>query len=226
MKLNTCLIVFAKEPQKGRVKTRLAEHLGEDKSLSLYKALLKDTLNLVRRVKADKKILVYESFCEEPKFLRNIAGDFSFYSQEGNDLGERMHNALVYTKKLGALKSVIVGSDSPTLPPLFIEEAFNKLDKFDIVIGPTNDGGYYLVGLKDPCIELFRDVVWSSDTVLDTTVSNAQRLGKSIDILNSWYDIDTIDDFESLRQNVLKYDNDTASYTRDFFDGIEKYLCP
>jgi rSAM/selenodomain-associated transferase 1 len=219
LKLDTCLIIFAKEPQKGRVKTRLAEHLGDDKSLALYKALLKDTLNLVRRVEVDKKILAYESFHEDPKFLRNIAGDFSFYNQEGHDLGERMHNAFGRTKKLGALKSIIVGSDAPTLPPSFIKEAFNKLDKFDIVIGPTNDGGYYLVGLKDPCIELFQDVVWSSDTVLDTTVSNAERLGKSIDILNSWYDIDTIDDFESLRQNVLKYNNDIASHTRDFFES-------
>ena len=146
-----CLVVFAKEPRLGRVKTRLRDVLTNRQCLGLYKAFLKDTKAMIDRVDCPLKILAYDSFHREPRYLKEIFSKFIFYQQKGKDLGERMHKAFQCAQKLGAEKTVLIGSDVPELPPQYIQEAFIELNKNDFVLGPSEDGGYYLIGLKIPC---------------------------------------------------------------------------
>ncbi len=213
-----CLIIFAKEPIRGRVKTRLAKTLGEESILSLYKAFIKDTLLIAKSVKAEKKILAYESFGGAPEYLNEISEGFSLYEQKGCDLGERMSNAFDYAQKLGSSSTVIIGSDSPTLPAHFIEEAFEKLGKANVVFGPSNDGGYYLIGVAGCCDGLFEDVVWSSEDVLKKTFHNAEYMEKTVSFLKSWYDIDVIDDLKVLKEDICAKESNGALFTKKALD--------
>jgi len=178
--MNDCLIVFAKEPKGGEVKTRLQSDLSQDTCVKLYKAFLKDTFKLVRAIQCFDMVLAYESSVPEPRYLKTIARDFIFYKQKGRDLGEKMHDAFKYAKGLNYEKVIIIGSDSPNLPALYIKDAFKRLDENDIVLGPSHDGGYYLIGLKEPCLEIFKRVQWSSKTTREDTVKNARRLEKKL----------------------------------------------
>jgi rSAM/selenodomain-associated transferase 1 len=137
------LIIFAKEPKKGRVKTRLAAHLSQRGSLALYKELLMNTVELARRIKCTKRIMAYDSNDNDTSFLKKIASDFEFYKQKGENLGSRMFDAF---KSILAdnTEAVIIGSDSPNLPKSYIDKAFDELSKHDLVLGPAFDGGYYL----------------------------------------------------------------------------------
>ena len=213
--MNDCLIVFAKEPEIGRGKVRLSDELSQDQCLALYKAFLKDTLRLAETLECNIKMLAYDITAGAPGYLKRIDGNFILYRQEGNDLGQRMHNAFKFSSKVNSRQTVIIGSDSPNLPADYLKEAFWRLDTFDIVLGPCYDGGYYLVGLNTSCLEIFQDVKWSSESVFENTVENAVSLGKKIAILPEWYDIDDLDGLERLKQD-LKKDNNTAVWTRKF----------
>jgi len=191
--MKNCLIVFAKEPLKGRVKTRLGEHYTEEECVDLYKSFLHFTIELTHKITCDKKILAYDSE-GEPDFLRQIAAGFEFYEQKGAKLGEKMYNAIEYAYRSGASNVIIIGSDSPTLPSDFVDKAFAALDLYDVVIGPCRDGGYYLIGMKEPCPGIFEGIKWSTETVLRDTLLNVKRLDKKYMILEEWYDIDKPED--------------------------------
>lgn len=193
------LIVFAKEPQKGKVKTRLLGHLSEVGCLKLYKELLVNTLGRVRKVKCSRKVLAYDSGNKKPVYLKKVASGFEFYKQEGADLGERMFDVFKTYTAAPSAGVVIIGSDSPCLPLAYINKAFAELSKKDLVLGPAYDGGYYLIGLKEPCRNLFKGVKWSRGSVFTQTLQRARRLSKSTAILRPWYDIDTPQDLKYLK---------------------------
>lgn len=192
------LIIFAKEPKKGAVKTRLLEAFSEEKCLLLYKEFLRNTVDLARNIKCSQRIIAYDSGNQMPLFLKKIAGEFEFYQQEGSDLGEKMFNAF---KSFSAknIKTVIIGSDSPYLPRVYLNKAFDELDKNDLVLGPAYDGGYYLIGLKRPCKKIFQNIKWSSRGVFKATLKKAKRLKKRAAVLDFWYDIDTPEDLKYLK---------------------------
>ncbi|MFC1708929.1 TIGR04282 family arsenosugar biosynthesis glycosyltransferase [Candidatus Omnitrophota bacterium] len=213
--MKRCLIIFAKEPQKGKVKTRLKSCLSDTQCLNLYKAFLKDTFDLAKSIKCDLKVLAYDLGCSSPYYLKKAGRSFQLYEQQGRSLGQKMHNAFKSIKG-GDFKLVIIGSDSPTLPAIFIEDAFKRLDNNDLVLGPTFDGGYYLVGLKKPCLAIFKGIKWSSSYVLDGTLRNARKLGKKISILKSWYDIDEPRDMAYLKKDLKDKKKNIAQWTRRF----------
>lgn len=213
--MNNCLIIFAKEPKKGRVKTRLRGYLSETQCVALYKALLKDTFELVKPLEHIAKVLAYDSSTDEPGYLKELGKGFIFYRQEGKDLGRRLHNAIKFSGKMHSDKTVIIGSDSPNLPITYVKEAFRRLEKNDIVLGPSADGGFYLLGIKDPCFEIFKDIQWGSGSVLEDTVKNAGMLDKKIAILKKWYDIDDAAGLIRLRKD-LKKEKKAAPWTRKF----------
>lgn len=202
------LILFAKEPQRGKVKTRLKGYLSSSGHLNLYKAFLKDEVELIKKIKSEDRILAFDSFGGNPAYLKKIADGFLFHRQKGANLGEKMHDAFSFAFKNGASKMIIIGSDSPNLPGSHIKEAFDKLEKNDLVLGPAYDGGFYLIGLKKPCLEIFRGVKWSTNTVFEHTLRNASTLGKKTAILDKWYDIDEPADlmrlYNDLRKNKSK----------------------
>ncbi len=216
--MRRCLIIFAREPLMGTVKTRLQGRLSKAGCLKLYKAFLKDTLNIAARLECEERFLAYEAANKAPEHLRRIAPFFKFFKQKGKDLGERMHNAFlcVHASNKPA-QMVIIGSDAPSLPAEFIAEAFLKLGGADLILGPARDGGYYLIGLKRPCASIFKGIKWSSGKVFEQTVKNAARLKKKTAFLKTWYDVDSACDLDYLTGALNNQDNKgVCQWTRKF----------
>lgn len=214
--MRNCLIIFAKEPQKGKVKTRLKDYLSQEQCLNLYKAFLKDVIDLAKKIKCSEKLVAYDSK-SNPEYLRKIARPFKFYKQCGRNLGYRMHNAFKFASEDGGCRMVVMGSDSPNLPISFIEGALKKLDRNDVVLGPSLDGGYYLIGMKKPCLGLFQGIKWSSDKVLDETIKKSRQLKKKIAILPRWYDVDESKSLNRLIHDLKKAkDKNIAKWTKKF----------
>jgi uncharacterized protein len=196
-------IVFAKMPAAGRVKTRLTPPLPPDEAAALYEACLRDVVALCARERARVELWYHgagnaaEYFSEEFPHITQSA-------QRDGHLGEKMHDAFARSFADGAQRVFIVGSDVPTLPEATLNAALQDLREAEMVIGPTLDGGYYLIGLTVdawPRAEtLFADVAWSTDVVYRTTIERAADAKLDLRVLPGWYDVDTIDD---LRQALL-----------------------
>jgi hypothetical protein len=233
------LIIFAKEPAKGKVKTRLKTCLSDEGCVNLYKAFLKDTICLAKTVECENKIIAFDAGPKSPQYLKKTAHSFRFYKQQGKNLGERMHQAFRFAVQHNATQAVIIGTDSPTLPAHFITQAFRKLCRNDLVLGPSFDGGYYLIGLKKPCAGLFKGIKWSQSNVLEKTVKNARTLQKKVAFLEKWYDVDRSKNLIYLMHDLKNKSNKfVAKWTRRFLkestksfftqihtDAGEEYLC-
>jgi len=196
------VMVFTRNPELGKVKTRLAKTIGEQSALNIYKFLLNHTETVIRNIDCDKAI--YYSV----KVRDNDIWDDSIYSkhlQQGKDLGERMHKAFQDAFSEGYKKVVIVGSDLYDLQPEHIEVAFQKLNSHDVVIGPAEDGGYYLLGMKTIHSQVFTTKEWGTSTVFENTINDLQN--ESVFLLEELNDIDVYDDImdiEELKQLIVK----------------------
>ena len=155
-------------------------------------------------MKLDMKILSFEADNRNPQYLTKIAPDFRFYKQEGRNLGIRMHNVFKFAAQNGSGKTIIIGSDSPNLPPSYVEKAFKLLTRSDAVLGPSSDGGYYLIGLKTPCLKIFEGIKWSAYGVFAETLKRLKEYGKKAAILKRWYDVDVPDDLDRLKRDLQK----------------------
>jgi rSAM/selenodomain-associated transferase 1 len=140
---------------------------------------------------------------------------FRLIMQEGADLGGRLAHALNYHLELGYQRVVIMNSDGPTLPLAYLENAFSGLDNADITLGPGHDGGYYLIGLKQPHPELFQGIAWSTNQVIPQTLDICHRRGLTVHQLPEWYDVDVAADLERLSHD-LAVDPSAASHTWTF----------
>lgn len=169
--MNQALIIFIKNPELGKVKTRLAATVGDEKALLIYMELLKHTQQIACAVEANR-LLFYSKFMDTNDNWDNQA--FQKQLQQGSDLGERMQaafeQALVQHEK-----AVIIGSDCAALTPAIIENAFQALDTHDFVVGPAEDGGYYLLGMKQVEPTLFQKMEWSTDQVLPETLKRMEQ---------------------------------------------------
>lgn len=207
------LIVVAKEPAAGQTKTRLCPPLGPQQAADLYACFLHDVLATVRRVPEVRRVIAYTPEAAAPYF-RALAPDFALTPQRGADLGERLDALLSAALAAGAAKAVVMGSDSPTLPADYVKQAFAMLDTHDVVLGPTDDGGYYLIGLRRPQPRLLRDVTMSTPSVLRDTLAIAEELGLRVALLPGWYDIDTVEDLARLRADLAEAPAEIAAHTR------------
>jgi rSAM/selenodomain-associated transferase 1 len=188
------LIVFVKAPRPGAVKTRLAAALGAEDAAALYRAIAGEEIR--RTAPRDRE---YERvFCFAPPDARDeIAGWLpgeTLRSQEGADLGARMASAFADAFAAGARRAAIVGTDVPACGREHVTEAFRALDDHDLVLGPTHDGGYYLIALDRPRPPLFRSIPWSTASVLPATAERAGVLGLSVRMLEPLRDVDTLAD--------------------------------
>lgn len=196
------VMVFTRNPELGKVKTRLAKTIGEQSALNIYNFLLNHTETVIRNIDCDKAI--YYSV----KVRDNDIWDPFLYSkhlQQGKDLGKRMYNAFLDTFSEGYKKVVIVGSDLFDLQPKHIEIAFRKLDSYEVVIGPSEDGGYYLLGMKTIHSQVFTTKEWGTSTVFENTINDLQN--ESVFLLEELNDIDVYDDImdiEELKQLIVK----------------------
>lgn len=186
------LLIFTRNPEYGKVKTRIAKEIGEEKALNIYKFLLNKTLSATKNLD-----IVKEVFYSEEIIKNDIWPEKSFRKslQKGKDLGERMENAFKGRFLDGFEKIIIIGSDLYDLEKADLEQAFQKLDKSDFVLGPAKDGGYYLLGMKSLSPQVFRRKSWGTSTVLRETLEDLK--GQKIAFLEERNDIDTFDDIKS-----------------------------
>ena len=193
--------VFAKFWAPGQVKTRLARDLGPATAAEIYRASLETTLARLRGA-ADCGVLCYSPPERHAEFAA-IAGDWwQCEPQSEGDLGARM--AAYFEKAFAAdmRRVVLIGSDSPTLPLSHLHAAFAALSTHGAVLGKATDGGYYLIGLADPCPEIFTDIAWSTPEVWQQTTSRLDQLGTSWQALDTWSDFDDLDSLHALRSEL------------------------
>jgi uncharacterized protein len=200
--LDNHLIVFIKNPQEGKVKTRIAQTLGHHTALSIYLRLLDIVHEVVLMTEAERHIF-YSDFLGEGDQWTNDT--FHKHVQTGADLGERMKNAfkMVFDRVSGneSKKLVIIGSDCPYLSSSLIGDAFKSLDDADFVVGPTFDGGYYLLGMNIFTPSIFDDIDWSTEHVCDQTLEKINSRGSTFRLLPTLHDIDTEGDWIRYTEN-------------------------
>jgi rSAM/selenodomain-associated transferase 1 len=216
--MNRALIIVSKKPAPGQTKTRLSPPLSGQQAAALYHCFLLDTLDLMQQVEIAQPILAYTPDEAEP-FFRSIAPDgFELVPQVGPDLGERLHNVLRGRLQNGYRQAVVMDSDSPTLPVDTLRQAFDQLDdpEVDVVLGPCEDGGYYLIGIKQPCAALFRDIPMSTPRVAAETLQRAHEQGLRVAQLPLWYDVDLYADMQRLSAELRSLPGDRARHTRAF----------
>lgn len=190
MKTNA-LIIFTRNPQLGKVKTRLAKTTGDQKALQVYKDLLFHTMTETQNLDCDKFVFYDENIENNDLWLGTL---YEKRIQFGSHLGAKMQNAFQTLFDLGYQNCIIIGSDLFDLQANHINEAFNKLESNDVIIGPAEDGGYYLLGLKKVIPSIFKNKDWGNSTVLSSTLKDLENY--KIEFLETLNDIDTFEDLE------------------------------
>jgi rSAM/selenodomain-associated transferase 1 len=189
------LIVFARTPQLGRVKTRLGPAVAPGAALRLHRAFIQDTLRLVLQVMPPGQVTV--AFSAEPAPQLLPLGVQVARQSEG-DLGQRLSEAAHAAWTAGASRILFLGTDSPDLPAHQLVRALQCLESADAVVGPAEDGGYYLIGLQGAHVGLFHGIDWGTDRVLAQTRARAAALGLHLMELDAWYDVDRPEDLRRL----------------------------
>jgi rSAM/selenodomain-associated transferase 1 len=183
------LIIFARNPELGKVKNRLAKSIGKEKALEIYTKLLSNVYTETKALKCNKYLFLTErtdTNLFDETFIQKI--------QSGADLGVKMMNAIRLVFEDGNEKAVLIGTDVPEITDVILNDAFQKLSDHDIVIGPAKDGGYYLIGMNENLPSLFENMKWSNEKVLSITLERISSMNKSNYLLEELIDIDTEED--------------------------------
>lgn len=235
------LVVLAREPEEGKVKSRLNQDLSARDTLDLYQAFVLDTLHLA--FSAEVGHLYVACLANGPKvhlteLLTHFAAELKgkkreflkeklvLIDQRGRQLGERLEKTFRQVFQEGYKEVVIIGIDSPSLPKKTLDRAFKVLHKKDVVLGPTLDGGYYLLGLAKLHPQLFEGISWGTGGVYRETVERIKKLGLEWEELELWYDVDTTDDLEFLVRDInqlrLAGDEKSLKHTEEVLARILK----
>ena len=233
--MKTCLIIFAKNPMPHQVKTRLIPQLSPEQAARLYRAFLIDWCETLAALPNAARIIAYTPPESLPDLQALIGKDVSYMPQVGDNLGERLISATQWAAEQGYPKILIVGSDSPTLPLSFVSQAIATLDSRDVVLGPSMDGGYYLIGFSAANLAktvpfVFEDIAWSTESVFQQTVDRVLSTGATLGLLPPWYDVDTPADVAFLHAHLaamrLAGDDKThAVRTESLLAELLSYLC-
>lgn len=212
------LALFAKYWAPGKVKTRLARSVGPKVASEIYLQFLRTLL--ARPYPADvTKLLVYAPAEREAAFRRLADGaKWSLQPQGSGDLGERLQATVAHAFSSGCQRLVIIGSDSPNLPASFIQQAFDRLEDHEVTLGPTDDGGYYAVGLRAPHRGIFERIEWSTGEVWQQTLMRSEQLKLSCHRLPPWYDVDDLTSLERLRADLAFNDDSHLAHLRNAID--------
>ena len=206
-----CVIVFVKNPVPGQVKTRLTPHISAEQAASLYQAFLIDWCNALSTISAAHRVIAYTP-PEGLSDLHTLIGEDPVYiPQHGVTLGERLIAAARWAYGREYAKFLFVGSDSPTLPIQYVENALDLLESRDVVIGPSVDGGYYLIGFSRHGASLliptvFEEITWSTDVVFRQTLEKIRTIDAQLGLLPPWYDVDTPAGLQLLHDHLLATD--------------------
>jgi rSAM/selenodomain-associated transferase 1 len=215
---DTCILCFVKYPEKGQVKLRLTVDLDDDVVVELYRNFVLDVVSILKKLDT-QFYLFFSPLNTKKKFREWLGSSYSYVPQEGNDLGERMKNSFFYAFAEGFHRVILVGSDSPDLPGDFLRNAIVELQTHDMVLGPSCDGGYYLIGFRDDTFlpSVFDGISWSSSTVYQETMTKIKTAGRSLSLLPAWSDVDIISDLKNLvrrNRNTAFKSSHTISYLR------------
>jgi hypothetical protein len=232
----TALVIFAKAPIPGQVKTRLCPPLTPDEAATLHGSFVLDTLERTKIAAAKLTLPIDRYLACAPsathvffKIMEERQG-VKLIDQVGDDLGGRMNQAFATLFERGYRQVLLIGTDVPTLPLDHFKQALTSLENHDLVLGPAIDGGYYLIGLKRPIPELFVDIPWSTDQVLRLTQEKAVRLGLTTALLDPWRDVDTLADLQALMKactaeaKTPKHDRVFSSRTGSVLQALAKRL--
>lgn len=211
----TFLALFMKSPESGRAKRRLRPVLSEEEIARLCEAFAGDLLEKLSTFPCDRRVIAHAGPIPNVVYQFDVGcwatalptsnrdrPSFSLYPQVEGDLGQRLENYFRWSFSQGAAKSVVIGSDSPTLPFRTLEEAFRQLDRREAVLGPSEDGGYYLIGMRRFLPALFQEIPWGAREVFEETMKRAVPL--RVATLERWYDVDTPEDLRRLRSHVRR----------------------
>lgn len=222
------LIVMAKRPFPGRTKTRLVPPFTAEEAANLYDCLLSDTLDLVRSAAGVTPFVAYAPADQETAaYFDQIAPDFEQLAQHGAVLSERLDGVLSSCLAQGYEQVAAMNSDSPTLPVAYLEKAFQLLNdpRTDVVLGPCEDGGYYLIGWKRPHPRLVREVQMSTEQVLADTLRIAAEEQLNVSLLAPWYDVDSMADLERIQREESE-EASRAAHTRRFLTENARVSAP
>lgn len=195
------LILFVKYPEPGCVKTRLAEKIGSEKAAKLYRIFVEAVLTATAS-SMYRRVVFISGGGGEDAFRSWLGNDLVYVQQTGCDLGMRMRNAFEHVFGEGAEKAVIIGTDCLSVDAKVILEAFKKMDEVSVVIGPSEDGGYYLLGLTRSCSDLFEGIDWSTEKVMDQTAGKLKGRGEDFAVMDKSFDVDTLEDLLRLKQEI------------------------
>ncbi|MFT6748211.1 MAG: rSAM/selenodomain-associated transferase 1 [Flavobacterium sp.] len=196
------LLVFTRNPELGKAKTRLAKTVGDQIALDIYKFLLKRTRDIASKVTSDKAVYYSVKIRENDIWDANV---FQKHQQVGQDLGVRMLHAFTNGFEAGYEKVMIIGSDLYDLSSENIEKAFTELNENDVVIGPAEDGGYYLLGMNSLHPSIFKNKDWGTETVRKDTLKNLK--GKKVKLLEVKNDIDIYEDILNIPEIMSTFIN-------------------
>jgi rSAM/selenodomain-associated transferase 1 len=189
------LLIFVKYPELGKVKTRLAQDIGYMRATQIYSVMAKTIIDTLSKSKTHRTIIFFDPPDRKADLKLWLRYKLcTFLPQEGNSLGERMVNAFKKAFSLRAKKAVIIGTDCIGISNKLISKAFNTLNQADVVLGPAEDGGYYLLGLNKLVPEIFNNIDWSTNLVLNQTSEKLRKKGLKLKLLQTLKDIDTLSD--------------------------------
>lgn len=212
--IGSALVVLAKAPRPGQVKTRLCPPLSPPDAARVHAAFVRDTVERMRSLAGVQLVCAYTP-AEDRAFFEAACDGAMLVAQAGGDLGGRLHAVFAALGARGFPRIVAIGADTPTLPLVHVRDAFALLGEsgVDVVLGPAEDGGYYLIGLRTPCAELFADIPWSTDRVFAETWRRAEAIGLRAQGLPAWRDVDTFADLTDLAK-AMRDDPHAARHTR------------
>jgi len=222
--MKNALILMTRVPIPGKTKTRLETHLTPEQCAMLHTCFMKDIYETAKKI--DAEVYVYYTPEKYKPLMRAILGEKAkLRPQIDGNLGDRMAHAIRERLDIGYEKCVLIGTDIPTIEESVLNKAFNALDSSQVVIGPTLDGGYYLIGMKKPHAEVFSDTFYGVDTVYESTLHRMTALGIKYSTVDEWYDIDTYFDLKYMIDMGRKKECRIPIYTEKFLKSIGMIDC-
>jgi len=225
---DAALAIMAKLPAVGQAKSRLSPVLTPSDAAALYEALLLDTIELAGGLEG-VQLAIGITPSDAVDYFRHISpSNTVLIPVDGADIGDCLKQALGQLLADDYARALALNSDGPTLPVTILRQACAELEnrEIDVVLGPNEDGGYYLIGIKQPHPELFEGISWSTSQVTSQTLTKAETLGLEVAQLPPWYDVDTPAELDRLRAELPTLPDTSLRHTRRFLDGSGRTETP
>jgi hypothetical protein len=218
MQQPAAIAIMAKQPLPGKTKTRLCPPLSIEQSVELSEALLRDTIALVDIIPGADLALAISPPQAQPYFAQLVPDGRLLMPVSGANIGRCLHKTLEALLAMGYSKALALNADGPTLPPEYLQQAIESLDRYELVFGPAIDGGYYLVGLTRPQPVLFKGIAWSTRQVLGQSLQRAKQAGLRTALIPEWYDVDNFEDLQRLQVELAELPASSLVHLRRWFE--------